>query len=80
MLNSNVKTLKIGETDLDFYFSDNKFKYVSFRIKVLVTLNNQPKFLQCPSKEPVKRIKYHCIEKKMITLHQKNYNLVSGNQ
>ncbi len=56
--------------------SDDKVKYVfldkPIETGVLAARNNQPKFLQGPSKEPVKRILRRRIEKKNDYVAPKN--------
>ena len=65
---ANVQTLRIGESDLDPFTSDDKVEYVSLdepiETGVLAARSNQPKPPQGLFKEPVKRILRRRIEKK----------------
>ena len=67
LLSANVQTLRIGDADPDPYFLDEKAQYVCLDepigTGVLAARSNQPKSTQGFSKEPVKRILRHRIEK-----------------
>lgn len=64
---ANVQTLRIGESDLDPYLSDDEIKYISLdefiETRVLAARSNQPKPPQSLFKEPVKGILRRRIEK-----------------
>lgn len=64
---ANIQTLRIGNTDPDLYSSDEEVLYVfldePMKTGVLAARSNQPKPTLGPSKEPVKRILRHRIEK-----------------
>lgn len=57
---ANIQTLRIGEIDLDPYFSDEEAEYIFLdeviKTKVLTACANQSKPTTGPSKEPVKQI------------------------